>query len=186
MLNEAAERIRLLAGEDSWVLLGGIDAVATDLHRRLDKQLASRSTVIPLDINDGEAHLAEAAREHVSRLRSTEDLRSVDDILSAKAAGGTGAVGLRQIDEALLNGQVHALYLTTKFVSEHAEGAESAIRRAFDEGATVEHVSGEAADRLDAAGGIAARLRFVIKPVERVERDTGAEKQRSAEATRGT
>jgi stalled ribosome rescue protein Dom34 len=30
--------------------------------------------------------------------------------------------------------------------------------------ATVEHVSGDAAERLDAAGGIAARLRFTIQP----------------------
>ena len=63
-----------------------------------------------------------------------------------------------------VNGQVHALYITSAFVNEHREEAASAVRRAFDESASVEHVSGEAAERLDAAGGIAARLRFVISP----------------------
>ena len=80
------------------------------------------------------------------------------------ASGGTGAVGLTEIDRALTNGQVHALYVTSAFVNEHAEEAMSAIRRAFDESASVEHVSGEGAERLDAAGGVAARLRFVISP----------------------
>jgi hypothetical protein len=185
MLAEAATRISQLAGDDAWVLIGGIDVVASSLLGRLEKRLTTKSAAAPFDVHDNESRLAALARENVSRLRSAEDLKSVEEILSANAAGGTGAVGLRQIDEALLNGQVHALYVTTKFVSEHAEEAESAIRRAFDESALVEHVSGEAAERLDAAGGIAARLRFVIKPVEAVERDAGAGKQRSSEAVRG-
>ena len=185
LLSEAADRITRLAGEDAWVIIGGIDEVSADLHGRLNKRLAERSAIVPLDIHDGEARLAEAAREHASRLRSAEDLRSVEAILSDSAAGGTGAVGLRQIDEALLNGQVHALYLTTTFVNKRADEAMSAIRRAFDESATVEHVSGDAAEKLDAAGGIAARLRFVITPVEAttVEREAGPEKQRSREAS---
>src|SRR5688572_5919375 len=135
LLGEATDRITRLAGEDAWVIIGGIDVVAADLHGRLNKRLAERSAIVPLDVHDSEASLAETAREHASRLRSAEDLRSVEAILSDNAAGGTGAVGLRQIDEALLNGQVHALYLTTTFVDKHPDEAVSAIRRAFDESA---------------------------------------------------
>ena len=80
----------------------------------------------------------------------------------AKARGGTGAVGVKDIERALVNGQVRELYLTSAFVQDHTDEAVDAIRRAFDEGAKVEHVSGDAAQRLDAAGGIAARLRFTI------------------------
>ena len=138
--------------------------MANTLHGRLDKRLASRAAVIPIDIHDNDARLAEIAREHVSRLRAAEDLKRVEDVLSANAAGGMGAVGLANIDRALFNGQVHELYVTTDFVEKHADEAVSAIRRAFDESATVEHVSGDAAERLDAAGGIAARLRFTIQP----------------------
>jgi len=164
MLAEAVTRIEKLAGPDAWLLIGGIDFVAAALHERLDKRLLSRAAVISLDIHDNDARLAATAREHASRLRRAEDFRLVEEVLSAHAAGGTGAVGLTEIDRSLLNGQVHALYITSAFVNERREEAVSAVRRAFDESASVEHVSGEAAERLDAAGGIAARLRFVISP----------------------
>jgi hypothetical protein len=164
MLSQAATRISQVAGDEALVLIGGIDVVASALHSRLEKRLESRSAIVPLDIHDNLSRLAELAREHASRLRSAEDLKRVEEVLSANAAGGTGAVGLADIDRALFNGQVHELYVTSDFVEKHADEAVTAIRRAFDESATVEHVSGEAANVLDAAGGIAARLRFTIQP----------------------
>jgi hypothetical protein len=164
MLTQAAGRINQLAGEDAWILIGGIDVVAAALHSRLEKRLERRAAIVPLDIHDNQARLAEIAREHVSRLRAEEDLKRVNEVLSASAAGGTGAVGLKEIDRALFNGQVHELFLTSSFVNERPEESEVAIRRAYDVSATVEHVSGDAAERLDAAGGIAARLRFTIQP----------------------
>ena len=165
MLAEVEVRLNELSGDDSWILIGGIDNVANTLHGRLDKRLSARAAVVPIDVHDNDARLGEIAREHVSRLRAAEDLKRVEDVLSANAAGGTGAVGLADIDRALFNGQVHELFVTTDFVEKHADEAVSAIRRAFDESATVEHVSGDAAQRLDAAGGIAARLRFTIQAV---------------------
>lgn len=165
MLTQAAAKISQIAGDDAWILIGGIDGVAAALHSRLEKRLERRSAIVPMDIHDKGARLAEIAREHVSRLRAEEDLKRVDEVLSASAAGGTGAVGLKEIDQALFNGQVHELFLTSTFVTQRPEEAEVAIRRAYDVSATVEHVSGDAAERLDAAGGIAARLRFTLQPV---------------------
>jgi hypothetical protein len=165
MLIETAERVTQLAGDDAWILIGGIDVVANALHGRLEKRLLDRAAVVAIDVHDNDAALAEVAREHASKLRVAEDLKQVEEVLSAHAAGGTGAVGMRDIDKALLNGQVHELFVTTTFVNEHPEEAVSAIRRAFDESAIVEHVSGDAAERLDSAGGIAARLRFTLQPV---------------------
>lgn len=162
MLAEAASRIEQLAGNDAWILLGGIDVVATQLFARLDKRLGERASVVSIDVHDNSARLAGIAREHASRLRSVADLQKIDDVVAAHAAGGTGAVGLHQIDKALELGQVHELFVTTAFVEKHAEEAEVAIRRAFEKGASVEHVSGEAADRLDMEGGVAAKLRFTI------------------------
>jgi hypothetical protein len=162
LLADAAARVEELAGNDAWVLVGGIPVVASALHGRLNHRLESRATVVALDVHAPDAMLAESAREHASRLRAREDLERVEHVVAAKARGSTGAVGLEDTGRALVNGQVRELYLTSAFVQDHVDEAVDAIRRAFDEGAKVEHVSGDAAQRLDAAGGIAAKLRFTI------------------------
>jgi len=162
MLSAAVKRVEELAGEDGWVIVGGIPVVASDLHGRLSQRLAERSSVVAIDVHMSEAGLAAAAREHASRLRAAYDLSRIERVVSATAAGGTGAVGAEDIERALINGQVHELYLTSSYVNEHSAEVVGVLQRAFDEGATIEHVSGDAADRLDALGGIAARLRFTI------------------------
>jgi hypothetical protein len=166
MLAEAATRVEELAGSDAWILLGGIPVVAAALHGRFDKRLSGRASIVTLDVHANDTTLAGLAREHASRLRAAEDLERVDAVVSATAEGGTGAVGLKDTHRALVNGQVRELYVTTDFVQKHADEAVVAIRKAFDGGAIVEHVAGDAAQRLDAEGGIAARLRFTLSPNE--------------------
>jgi hypothetical protein len=65
---------------------------------------------------------------------------------------------------ALEEGRARSVYLTSRFAEVKAADAEAAIRSAFDAGSVVEHVSGDAATRLDAVGGITARLRYVTAP----------------------
>lgn len=166
MLAEAATRIEALAGSDSWILLGGIPVVASALHGRLDKRLSPRASIVTLDVHANDTTLAGLAREHATRLRAAQDMERIDAVVSATAEGGTGAVGLKDTHRALVNGQVRELYVTTDFVQKHSDEAVVAIRKAFDGGATVEHVAGDAAQRLDAEGGIAARLRFTLSPNE--------------------
>ena len=162
MLSAAAEKIEELAGKDARVLIGGIPVAATALHGRLGKNVSPRARVITLDVHATDAMLAESAREHASRIREAEDIERIEQVVAAKAQGGTGAVGVKDTARALVNGQVRELYVTSAFVQKNVDQAVDAIRRAFDEGATVEHMSGNAAQKLDAAGGIAARLRFSI------------------------
>lgn len=162
MLVDAVSRIESMANDDAWILVGGIPTVASDLHGRLAQRVQDRASVVPIDVHTSEAGLADVAREHASRLRAADDLQRIEKVVSANAAGGTGAVGAEEIDRALVNGQVHELFLTSAFVADHGDEAVDTIRRAFDVGATIEHVSGEAAEKLDSIGGIAARLRFTI------------------------
>jgi hypothetical protein len=162
MLVDAVSRIESMATDDPWILVGGIPTVASDLHGRLGKRVQNRAAIVPIDVHTSQTALAEVAREHASRLRAAEDLERIEQVVSAEASGGTGAVGAEEIDKALVNGQVHELFLTSTYVVDHADDALAAIRKAFDGGATIEHVSGEAAEKLDSIGGIAARLRFTL------------------------
>ena len=133
MLADAAARIGQLAGDDAWILIGGIDVVATQLMGALDKRYADRASGVTIDVHPNSARLAAIAREHASRLRSALDLRKVEEVVAANASGGTGALGLHQIDKALELGQVHELFVTSAFVEGHADAALAASIFHYDE-----------------------------------------------------
>jgi hypothetical protein len=172
MLGDAVSRIEAMANDDAWILVGGIPTVATDLHGRLPQRVQDRAAVVPIDVHTTEAALGDVAREHASRLRAADDLKRIEQVVALNASGGTGAVGVEGIDRALVNGQVHELFVTSTFLADKGDAAVDAIRKAFDGGAMIEHVSGEAAERLDSIGGIAARLRFTITPAEPITTNT--------------
>jgi peptide subunit release factor 1 (eRF1) len=161
MLAEATSRIGALAIDGAWIVIGGIPVVATTAVGLLAPDLAARATRAEhLDVHATDAQVAECARESASMLRDAEDLRRIEEAVSLASSGGAGAIGIVDTQRALELAQVRELFITQKFLENQAADADAAVRRAMDEGATVEHVSGEAAARVDALGGMAARLRY--------------------------
>jgi len=104
--------------------------------------------------------VAECARDSASQLRDADDLKRIEGAVSAAMTDGAGVIGVVDTLKALAMAQVRELFITQKFLENHAADANDAVRRAMDEGAVVEHVSGNAAVRLDELGGVAARLRY--------------------------
>jgi hypothetical protein len=161
MLAEIASRIGILAHDGAWIVVGGIPDVATAALRQLAPAAATRSMRAEhLDVHATEAQVAECARDSASKLRDADDLKRIEEAVSAAETGRAGAIGVMDTQKALDLAQVRELFITQKFLENHAADANGAVRRAMDEGAVVEHVSGEAAARLDALGGMAARLRY--------------------------
>jgi hypothetical protein len=165
MITDAVERITRFAGADSWILVGGIKAVRA-------RFLADLSIVAPdrvleldsLDVHASEAEIAEAARAGASTLRDALDSRRIHEIIEGAGAHGLGAVGNEATKDALDHLCVRQLYLTKRYVGEHAVEAETAVRAAIDQDAGVEELGASAAEFLDRLGGIAAALRFPIRP----------------------
>jgi hypothetical protein len=161
MLTEAADRAQELAGSDGWILIGGIKRVAARLAERLETHAPHRVTqVSTLDVHATESDIADVAREAASELRDRVDDRRVAEILDLAGAQGLGAVGPADARLALERSCVRDLYVTHRYLEDHASDAEMAIRAALDQDAFVEEVSGPAAERLDRLGGMAAGLRF--------------------------
>jgi hypothetical protein len=155
------ERIGDLAAGDAWILLGGIKRVVARLAKRLARVAPSRVLELTsLDIHASEADIAQAARVGASQLRDAFDARRVAEIAELAGAHGLGAVGPAETRRALKLASVRELYLTHRFLEDHAAEAEDAIRAALDQDASVEEVSGQAAEHLDRLGGMAAGLRF--------------------------
>jgi len=163
MLAEAVEVLLRVVGRDGWIVTGGIPQVSGHLVERLSARAAGRVTgVESLDIHSSAAEVAEAARAAASTLRNAADAAQVAEIADRGEANDLGALGPAATRQALDESRVRELYVTHRFLTDHGADATNAVRDAIDQGATVEEVSGGAAEQLDAHGGMAARFRYRI------------------------
>jgi Bacterial archaeo-eukaryotic release factor family 10 len=169
MLSEAAERAQHIAGPTGWLVVGGIPSVAARLEELLAASAPERvSRLEHLDVHSPESVIAEAAKTGAATLRDARNIERVHQIVDRAASGGLGAVGEAATKSALAAESVHELFITRRYLEDHAPDAESAVAKAFDQAAAVEEVAGAAAELLDAHGGIGAELRFVTSEVSKL------------------
>jgi hypothetical protein len=167
MLAETVSRASELAGADGSILLGGIKRVVARLAERLGPMAPGRVLELKaLDVHASGADVASAARDGASALRNGHDERRIAEIEDAAGAHGLGIVGPADARLALSQGSVRELYVTRRYLEDHAAEAEDAVRAALDQDAVVEEASGAAAERLDSRGGMAAALRFHLVAAE--------------------
>jgi hypothetical protein len=159
MVAEVAKHLSDLAGPDGWIVIGGIDTVAKSVFGHLPTTLQTRASVSPaLDVHATRATVAAVTRKAASSMRDAADVARLDETRAEAEAHGRGATGLADTLQALDERRVRELLFTRTFLEGHPTEAENAVRLALRSGATVEHVSGVAAEHLDQLGGIAARL----------------------------
>ncbi|HEX9563488.1 MAG TPA: hypothetical protein VF981_05945 [Gemmatimonadaceae bacterium] len=160
LLAETGSRIAALAAGDAWIVIGGIPTVAATALTRLAPALAGCAMRADLDVHASDSRIAECARRSASQLRDADDLSRINRTIAASEANGAGVTGSVESKRALDEGRARELYFTLRYLANHAADVEAAVRSAFDHGTVVEQVSGVAAERLDAVGGVAAYLRF--------------------------
>lgn len=161
MIQEIVRSAVLEAGEDSFILIGGIKRVTSRIAKSLmglapDRVLELES----LDIHSSIDDVAKAARAGASELRAATDNRRLSEIADQAGAGGLGALGPDATRVALDNASVRDLFLTHRYLENHAAEAEQAVRAALEQHASVEEVSSGSEVELDRFGGVAAGLRF--------------------------
>lgn len=162
MTRELALQAVRLAGPDGWILTGGIPEVATQMAGAVARLAPGRVRALEsLDVHASDAEIAAAARKGASAMRDAFDLAQIDEIVERANGGSVTALGPAATREALGERRVRELYLTHRYLEHHAAEAESAVRSALAQGATVEEVSHAPANQLDEYGGIGARLRYV-------------------------
>jgi len=163
MLREADEAVLKHAALDGGIVIGGSSRIATRFKNGLAVSLTHRVLQLEsLHADATEAEIAAAAKAGASALRDAADLRRVAELIEADSEGGSAALGPAATRRALGRKAVRELYITGRFLEDHMAEAEDAVREALDQGATVEQVAGDAAVRLDAHGGLAARLRYLV------------------------
>jgi hypothetical protein len=162
MIDDVVSRALAVRGDDDeFIMVGGIKGVARRIIARLASSVADRALELNgLDIHASHAQIRDAVKTAASKLRAAFDSQRIAEITDDSAAGGLGAVGPEETRLALEQASVRDLYMTHKYLEDHAAEAEDAVRSALDQHASVEEVSHEAAEDLQRVGGLAAGLRF--------------------------
>ena len=159
-----SDRLDELAGNASWILIGGTPAWSRFAGAALPSHLAARTHVSgTLGLTATHEQIATAAKHAGSALRATRGSALLDTMLELAGAEGRAVRGVPATQRALRTSAVDLLVLSPAFLFTDADEAESSVHAALQQGATVEVLSGEAAEQLDrAAGGIAGKLRFAL------------------------
>jgi stalled ribosome rescue protein Dom34 len=161
MRRELIARLEVLAGERAWVFVGGSGPIPATVIDALPARLRARARRISgVDGRMGRAALRAAVERTVAEASREQDEARVRELLEGRDAGRRGVTGAMAALGALQVHAVDSLLLTGDFIDREPERAESLVRQALAQGAEVEQVSGPAAERLDATGGVAAHLRF--------------------------
>ena len=164
MLELTASRALHLARPDGCIITGGIPHVRARLTKMLAAKAPGRVQAAQrLDVHATAAEIADVARSTARELREIRDLTAVTNVIEYAAPEGMGVVGSADTRPMLDHARVKELYVSEHFVADHPVEAEDAVRSAQRQSARAIVVAGDSATRLDAQGGIAARLRYRVR-----------------------
>src|SRR5207249_3593284 len=106
----------------SRVVLAGDDVVIPVVRAQLPKHLEDKvCDVIRLEMTAGDPEVMQRTLGAVRAATTRDDAAAVATALDAQRAGGLGAVGADEVRTALLNGQVHELFISDDIDADVAE-----------------------------------------------------------------
>jgi hypothetical protein len=142
------------------IILGGSEESAHAVQNEMpDKLKACVVGILPIPMISNTQDIFEQALPHALEYERQQELALVDQVINFAKAGGRGALGRKDVLDALVMQQVELL--VAPWPMDEVLAAELP-ERVFQSGGNVELVHGEAADRLKAEGGLAARLYYAL------------------------
>jgi len=163
LLHDVHAHLANLRGGDVLLLAGGSREVTTGIARDLPGWAAGRTAELGEITADATlAEIRQAVEAAASVISARLHVELVDEVIDTTRSDGRACVGPEHTDRALQAGAVDTLVVSRNFSQGEPDLANHFCWMAFNEGATVEEVGGEAATKLDAEGGIGARLRFSV------------------------
>jgi len=162
VLKQLTDAVRTHAGNDAVVVVGGPAERTAIAVQHLSKTMPDRVVADDtIDFHTPAAALDRATEVAAWGATARAQDRLAGEIADLAAAGGRACVGRKSTEHALTERRVELLVLSRSLVDADPDYADERVTAAFDQGATVEDLAGDAAARLDRDGeGIAARLRF--------------------------
>jgi hypothetical protein len=143
------------------LILGGNEEAAKQVQNLLgEKQAAMSMGFLPIPFIKNEKEIVEAISQLSLTDERTQELDLVNNIIDLAKSGGRGALGKKDVEQAITFRQIELLVLP--YPPKNEDLALRWIREVFNMSGTVEFVDGAAAERLQEEGGVAARLYYRI------------------------
>ena len=153
-----------LAGSHGFLVVGGVTAAVAGALQELPKQIQTRVIEAPaLYVEIGDAELKQVVEGTASELTKRYQMDLLDAVIESAGPGGRACVGREETLRALEEMRVDTLLLSRNLIKDEPEQADECVGAALAQGASVEELSEEGASRLDAEGGMAARLRYRLR-----------------------
>ena len=161
---EVAEELRKIVAEDraEYVFLAGDEVIIPVLRNELAKEVEKKVVgVLRLEIRTPEDEVRAAAAEALAAHVATEEKERIERIAGEWRGGGLGIAGEEAVLEALRNGQVEEVVVSSALDSGNGESnpvTDEIVQRALATRATVRFVDDP--ELLADANGVLASLRY--------------------------
>jgi len=173
MLKALIEQLRDLVNRNGTIVVGGPDEVSAHVLARLPRPLQSRAIEErSMSFHDSLSELKRASAEAAQVIAARHQARLLDEVFDLAHSGGRGCLGPEQTSESLRDRRVEVLLLSRRFTGEHPEFSDFYVGSAFEQGAEVEELGGEAGERIDRdrhalGSGVKAVTRHMLAIEER-------------------
>jgi hypothetical protein len=161
---EVVGQIGRLAGEQGAqrVIIGGSEPSMHHVMNLMPEKLAASVVdVMPIPMRANTQQIVDLVQPRVQEFERQHEVELVKQVIDFAKAGGRGALGRKDVLDALTMQRVELLIMPWPMEDETL--ATELPERVYASGGSFELVHGEAAEMLRKEGGIAARLYYAIK-----------------------
>jgi len=164
MLDDCAERVADLAGNDGFVVLGGVHEQTAALAELLPDTFAERCAERPaLHLGMTPAQVKAVVEDAASELSRSLQEKRAREVLDVALSDGDACLGWEDTARAVTERRARRVYVSAGARAARPDDTDRLVGTAFDGGAEALELAGEGGRLLDEkAGGIAALLRYRV------------------------
>jgi hypothetical protein len=145
------------------LIIGGSEQSAHALRDLLPEPLANIVVdVLPIPRRSTTQEIMGRVQPRALEYERAQEMELVNQVIDLAKAGGRGALGYPAVNEALDMQRVELLVAPWPLSDEEQAKFKALPARVFASSGSIELVRGEAAERLKAEGGLAARLYYAL------------------------
>lgn len=162
---EVAQRAQALIEAEGIdrIIMGGSEQAAHAVRNLMDPKTQRQVIgILPIPVRAAPHEILAQALPTALEYEREFEAKLVDQVIDMAKSGGRGALGRKDVLKAVDEGRVELLIVP--YALDDADLRTELPIRMVQASGTLEMVHGEAAERLEREGGLAARLYYVVQP----------------------